>query len=88
MIKEKVDENDRTAAKTPLLIFYAKLNSCIMRIRPLQNERQWSINDSWSCILGNLCGACSQTSVNHELAAYRGSVGGRLWSCYGAALLH
>jgi len=30
--KENVHEEDKTAAKRPLLIFYAKVNGCILRI--------------------------------------------------------
>jgi len=48
VIKEKVHEDDRMDAKTPLLIFNAKLNSCILRIHPLQNECEWSVNHFWS----------------------------------------
>jgi len=44
-IKKKVHEDDRMAVETPLLIFHAKLNSCILWIRLLQNEHQWSAND-------------------------------------------
>jgi len=35
----------------------------------LDNEHQWSINNFSSCIMGNLCGAGSQTSINKVLAA-------------------
>jgi len=60
------------AAKTTLLISYDKVNSCILRIHLLQNEPQRSVNNFWSRILDNLCGAWSQISVNHELAAVIG----------------
>jgi len=53
VIKEKVDEDYRMAAKTPLLMYYAKSNGCILGIHPWQNERQQSVNDFWSCKSGN-----------------------------------
>ena len=34
-----------------------------------ENERQSSVNNLWSCILGNLCGAWSHASINKWLAA-------------------
>jgi hypothetical protein len=34
------------------LILYANVNGWIMRIRLWQNERQWSVNDFWSCKSG------------------------------------
>jgi len=36
-----------------------------------ENERQWSINNWWSCILGNLSGAWSHVSINKWLSAFR-----------------
>jgi len=53
VIKENVHEEDRTAAKRPLLIFNAKVNGCILRIHPWQNERQQSVNNFWPCIMVN-----------------------------------
>ena len=38
----------------------------------LDIERQRGVNDYWSCILGNLCGAWSQTSINNKLVALVG----------------
>jgi len=53
VIKEKVYEDDRMAAKTPLQILYAKLNSRILRVHPLQNMRPQSVNDFWFSKWGN-----------------------------------
>ena len=36
----------------------------------LGNQRQQSVNDLWSCILGNLSGDWLQTVINGELAAF------------------
>ena len=35
-------------------------------------ERQWSVNDSWSCILGNMGGDRLQIVINEVLAAFIG----------------
>jgi len=35
-----------------------------------ENECHWSVNDWWSCILGNLSGAWSHVSINKCLAAF------------------
>jgi hypothetical protein len=37
-----------------------------------ENERQRSINDSWSCILGNLLGERLQIVINEVLAFFIG----------------
>ena len=55
MIEEKVHEDDRMAAKTALLIFYAELNVCILQICLLQNEHQQS---------NNILGPVSQAITN------------------------
>jgi len=34
------------------------------------NERQWSVNNWWCCILGDLSGAWSHVSINKWLAAF------------------
>ena len=34
------------------------------------NERQWSINESWFCIIGNLSCELLQTVINGVLAAF------------------
>ena len=36
------------------------------------NVRQQSINDFWSCIVGNLIGEWLQTPIDRELAAFIG----------------
>jgi len=38
----------------------------------LQNERQQSVNDFGSCIMINMSGACSQVSINKDMAAFMG----------------
>jgi len=53
VMKEKVHENDRKAAKTPLMIYYAKSINSILQISRWQIERQRSVNDFWSCKSGN-----------------------------------
>jgi len=75
VIKKKVNENGRKAAKTMLMMDYAKSNDCVFWILPWQNERQWSINDSWSCILGNLGGDRFQIVINEVLAPFIGKRG-------------
>jgi len=55
-MKEKVHEDGTKAAKTPLMIYQTKLNDTILWIRPGQNERQQSVYEFWSCIIGNLRG--------------------------------
>jgi len=45
MIKEKVNENARKAAKTMYRIYHAKSDDCIARKSPWQNERQRSVNN-------------------------------------------
>jgi len=37
-----------------------------------ENEHQWSINDIWFCILGNLPGDWLQTSINEIVASFSG----------------
>jgi len=37
-----------------------------------ENERQWSVNDSWSCILGNPGGVMLQIVIYEVLAAFIG----------------
>jgi len=49
VIKEIVHEDDRKAAKIPLMIYYAKWNECIVLISPREKMGQRSINDCWSC---------------------------------------
>jgi len=53
VIKENINENNRKAAKTLWMIFYSKSTECILRIRPSQNEYQWSVNNFRSCKSGD-----------------------------------
>jgi len=39
------------------------------------NERQWSVNDFWSCILGNQSGDWLRTVINGVLATFIGKRG-------------
>jgi len=71
-MKEKVHEDGTKAAKTPLMIFQAKLNDTILWICPWQNERQWSVSDFWSCIIGNLRGDLLRPFINVVLAGFSG----------------
>jgi len=54
------------------MIDYAESNDCILWIHPWQNECQRSVNNSWSCILGNLVGDRFQIVINEVLAAFIG----------------
>jgi hypothetical protein len=38
----------------------------------LENERQQSINNFGSCIIGNMSGALSKVSINNDMAAFIG----------------
>ena len=55
-MKEKVYEDSTKAAKTPLMIYYAKINDTILWVLPWQNERQQRVNNFWSYIMGSLLG--------------------------------
>jgi len=70
--QEKVNVNVRKAAKSTWMIDCTKANDCMMWIHPWQNERQWSINYSWSCILGNLWGDRLHIVINEVMAAFIG----------------
>jgi len=54
LMKEKVYEDSSKDAKTPLMIYYAKIDDNTLCINLWQNERQWSVNDVWSGMIGNL----------------------------------
>jgi len=54
------------------MIHYAKSNDSMVWIHLWQNERQRSVNDSWSCIMGNLGGDRLQIVINEVLAAFIG----------------
>jgi len=71
-MKEKVYEDGTKAAKTPLMIYYAKINDNKLWICPWQNERQRSINDCWSCIIRNLLGDRLRPFINGVLAGFIG----------------
>ena len=71
-MKEKVHEHGTKAAKTPVMIYRAKIIDSISWIHPGQNDRQWSINDFWSCIIGNLHGNWLRPFRNAVLAGYIG----------------
>jgi hypothetical protein len=51
---------------------YAKSNDYMLWIDPWQNERQRSVNDSWSWILDNLGGDRLRLAINKVLAALIG----------------
>jgi len=53
VIKNKVNENARKAAKTISIIDDARLNNCILWIHPLQNGCPQSVNNFRSCKSGN-----------------------------------
>jgi len=53
VIMDNVHKEDRMTTKTQLLMFYTKVNGCIMWIRLRQTECQWSINDFLSCNSGD-----------------------------------
>jgi len=74
-MKEKVYEDGTKATKTPLMIYYAKINDHVLWIHLWQNECQRSVNDFWSCIIGNLLGNWLSPFINAVLA---GSIGKRM----------
>jgi hypothetical protein len=53
VIKKKVIENARKAAKTILLMDFAKSIDCVLHIHPGQNERQRRVNNFRLCKSGN-----------------------------------
>ena len=55
-MKAKIHEDDTKAAKTPIVILYAKSDDNRLWLRTWQNQHQQSVNDFWSCITGNLHG--------------------------------
>jgi hypothetical protein len=49
----------------------------VRSLRPSENERQWSINNFWFCIIRNLSCVLLQTVISSVLAAFIGNkVGG------------
>ena len=53
VITKKVNKTARKVAQTMCMMQCAKLNDCILRIQPWQNEHQQSLNNFCSCVLGN-----------------------------------
>jgi len=74
-MNEKVYEDGTKAAKTPIMQYYAKLNDNILWICPWHNEDQCSVNDFWSCIMGNLSGDWLQPFINEILDGCIGKSG-------------
>jgi len=72
VIKKKVNENARKAAKSTQMRDYTKSNDCILWIHTWQNECQWSVNDTWSFILGHPVGDRLQIVINTVFAAFIG----------------
>jgi len=71
--KEKAHEDSTKAAKTPSMIYYAKLNYNIVWMHQWQDERQWTVNDSWSCIIGNLHSDRLRPFINVVLPSFSGT---------------
>jgi hypothetical protein len=67
-MKMKVHEDGTNPAKTRFMLYYAKVNDYILRIRPWQNDRQCSVNNVWFSILGTLSGNWLQPFINAVLA--------------------
>jgi len=55
-MNEKVYEDGTKAAKTPLMIYYAKIYDNILWICSWQDDHQRSVNDFGTSIIGNLRG--------------------------------
>jgi hypothetical protein len=53
VINEKVHEDDSSAAKTPLAIYYVQSIGCVLQTAKSQHVCQLSVNDFWSCWSGN-----------------------------------
>jgi len=73
VIKKKVPEDYRKAAKTPLIIHYAKWNDCILQIRKWQTQHLWCISDFWFCKSGNWNIIRCMLFVIKVLAAFMGN---------------
>ena len=71
-MKEKVHEDGTKAAITPLMINQAKLHDSILWICQYQNECQQSVNDFWSCIIGNLHDDWLRLFINVVLVGFIG----------------
>jgi len=71
-MKEKVHADSTKAAKTPLMIYYAKLNDNILWIHSWQNEHQRSVIEFWSWIIGTLGSNSLQPFINAVRAGFIG----------------
>jgi len=76
VLKEKVHEDGTKAAKTPLMIYYAKFHDNILWIHPWLDELQRSVNDFWSRIICYLRGDCYRPFMNGVLAGFIGNRSG------------
>ena len=72
VIKKNVNENATNAAKTMWMINCAKFNDCILWIQPWQNQRKQSVNNFWSCVLGNHTSDKLSLVIKVFLAAFIG----------------
>jgi hypothetical protein len=50
VINENIHEEDRMTAKTELLMYYTKVNGCMMWIPMWQNVRGWRVKDILCCV--------------------------------------
>jgi hypothetical protein len=74
VIKKKVNEHARKAAKTMWMIDYAKWNDCILWIQPWQNECQRCINNCWSYMSCDLKLIRSWLYIIKLLSAFIGKI--------------
>jgi hypothetical protein len=75
-MKEKLHEDGIKAAKTPSMIYCAKLKDNILWIHTWQNKHQRSVNNFRCCINGNFSGDWFSPFLN-EISA--GFIGKREW---------
>jgi len=73
VINEKVHEDDSSAAKSPLVIYYAQSMGCVLQTDEGQHTRQWSVNDFWSCKSGNYEVIGSLLYIIKAFAAFTGN---------------
>jgi hypothetical protein len=59
VIKKKVHENNKMAAKTELVIYYGKSCDSILRICPWHSDCQWSVDYRRYCVSDNEILICS-----------------------------
>jgi len=74
VIKKKVNDNTRKAAKTMWMMDSAKLNDCILWIRPWQHDCQRSVNNCRSYTSGNLKLLCSLLYIIQVSATFIGKM--------------